>query len=162
MSCTLLAATAPHAMEGYWQRDDLTAETVTYGWLHTSDLARADEQGYLSIVDRKKDMVVSGGFNVYPRKVEDVLATDTRVTMTVVTCVPDAKWGEGVMAVVVPRAGATIDVDSLVRRVKERKGAQPAPKHVVIVDALPLTAPGKVDNKALRAPFWAGRDRGVA
>ena len=92
MSCTQFVATAPHAMEGYWQRDDLTAETVTCGWLHTSDLARADEQGYLSIVDRKKDMVVSGVFNVCPCEVEDVLATDTRVAMAVVTGVPDSKW----------------------------------------------------------------------
>jgi fatty-acyl-CoA synthase len=144
---------APHAMEGYWQRDDLSAQTLIDGWLHTSDMARADEQGYLFIVDRKKDMVVSGGFNVYPREVEDVLTTDTRVAMAAVIGVPDAKWGEAVMAVVVPRAGAMIDADSLVRLVKKLKGVQHAPKHVVIVDALPLTALGKVDKKALRAPY---------
>ena len=91
-----------------------------------------------------------------------MLTTDTRVAMAAVIGVPDAKWGEAVMAVVMPRAGAIIDADSLVRLVKERKGAQHAPKHVVIVDALPPTALGKIDKKALRAPYRAGRDRGVA
>jgi fatty-acyl-CoA synthase len=153
---------APHAMEGYWQRDDLTRETIVDGWVHTSDIARADEQGHLFIVDRKKDMIVSGGFNVYPREIEDVLTTDPTVAMAAVIGIPDAKWGEAVMAVVVPRSGASIDTDRLTRLVKEHKGAQHAPKRVEVVSALPLTALGKVDKKALRAPHWPSSGRQVA
>jgi fatty-acyl-CoA synthase len=152
---------APHAMEGYWQRDELTDEALAGGWLHSGDIARADEAGYLYIVDRKKDMIVSGGFNVFPREVEDILSSDPQVAMAAVIGVPDAKWGEAVMAVVVPRPGATPDAQRLMQLVKERKGAQHAPKQVEFVAALPLTAVGKVDKKALRAPHWAGQTRQV-
>lgn len=153
---------APHAMTGYWQRDDLTREATAGGWLHTSDIARMDDRGFMFIVDRKKDMIVSGGFNVYPREVEDVLTSDPRVASAAVIGIPDAKWGEAVMAVVVPRPGAEIDAESLSKLVKERKGAQHAPKRVEIVDKLPLTALGKIDKKALRAPHWPANGRQVA
>jgi fatty-acyl-CoA synthase len=153
---------APHAMEGYWQRDALTRSTVVDGWLHTGDIARADDEGHLFVVDRTKDMIVSGGFNVYPREIEDVLTSDPAVAMAAVVGVPDARWGEAVLAVVVTRAGAQADADGLIALVKARKGAQHAPKQVQVVDALPLTALGKIDKKALRAPHWAGKDRGVA
>lgn len=153
---------AAHAMEGYWRRDDLTGEALQDGWLHTGDIARADEQGYLFIVDRKKDMIVSGGFNVYPREVEDVLSSDPAVAVAAVIGIPDARWGEAVMAVVVPRPGASVDAERLKALVKDRKGAQHAPKRVEVVDALPLTALGKIDKKALRAPHWAGAGRQVA
>lgn len=153
---------APHAMEGYLQKSELTRETLDGGWLHTGDIARVDDEGHLFIVDRKKDMIVSGGFNVYPREVEDVLTADPSVAMAAVIGVPDARWGEAVMAVVVPKAGATVDPDRLKRLVKERKGAQHVPKRVEIVTALPLTALGKVDKKALRAPHWQQGGRQVA
>ena len=153
---------APHAMEGYWQKSDLTREALSGGWLHTGDIARADEEGHLFIVDRKKDMVVSGGFNIYPREVEDVLTTDPAVAMAAVIGVPDARWGEAVMAVVVPRPGTTVDPERLKRLVKDRKGAQHAPKHVEVVDALPLTALGKIDKKTLREPYWKQTGRQVA
>lgn len=153
---------AAHAMETYWNREDLTRETLVDGWLHTGDLARQDEQGYLFIVDRKKDMIVSGGFNVYPREIEDVLSSDPSVSAAAVIGVPDAKWGEAVMAVVVPRPGVEVNVESLKKLVRERKGSQHAPKHVEIVRALPLTPLGKVNKKALREPYWAGNDRQVA
>jgi fatty-acyl-CoA synthase len=153
---------ASHAMEGYWQRDELTRETIVDGWVHTSDIARADDRGHLFIVDRKKDMIVSGGFNVYPREIEDVLTTDPAVAMAAVIGIPDAKWGEAVMAVVVPRPGAAIDSDRLTRLVKTHKGTQCAPKRVEVVSALPLTALGKVDKKALRAPHWPASGRQVA
>ena len=104
---------APHAMEGYWQRDDLTRDTLAAGWLHTGDIARADEHGYLFIVDGKKDMIVSGGFNVYPREVEDVVTTDPSVAIAAVFGAPDPRWGEAVMAGVVPRPGASVDAEHL-------------------------------------------------
>ncbi len=153
---------APHAMEAYWQQDSLTQVTLVNGWLHTGDVARADPNGHLFIVDRKKDMIVSGGFNVYPREVEDVLTADASVAMAAVIGVPDARWGEAVIAVVVARPGATVDCERLTQQVQQAKGAQHAPKRVEVVDALPLTALGKVDKKALRAPYWAGAERGVA
>jgi fatty-acyl-CoA synthase len=151
----------PHVMAEYWQRPDETAATLRNGWLHTGDIARADERGYLFILDRKKDMIVSGGFNIYPREVEDVLSAHAGVAMVAVIGVPDAKWGEAVTALVVPRAGARPDPDELVALVKARKGSAHAPKHVEVVDTLPTTAVGKVDKKALRARFWAGQKRMV-
>ena len=152
---------APHVMAEYWKRPAETAETLKNGWLHTGDIARADEQGYLYILDRKKDMVVSGGFNIFPREVEDVLATHPDVGRVAVIGIPHPKWGEAVAALVVPRAGARPDPQALVELVKARKGSAHAPKHVEFLDSLPLTSVGKVDKKALRQKFWAGQKRFV-
>lgn len=152
---------APQAMESYWERPELTADALAGDWLHTGDIARQDDRGYLYIVDRKKDMIVSGGFNVYPREIEDVLTSHPAVAMAAVIGVPDAKWGEAVAAVVVRKPGAVVDEDALVRLVKEQKGSQQAPKRVDFVDALPLTALGKIDKKQLREPHWAGQTRRV-
>ena len=152
---------APHVMAEYWHRPEQTAETLKNGWLHTGDIARADERGYLFILDRKKDMIVSGGFNIYPREVEDVLSTHADVAMVAVLGVPDPKWGEAVTAVIVPRGGAKPDASELIELVKRRKGPAHAPKHVEFVDALPMTSVGKIDKKALKAKFWAGQRRMV-
>jgi fatty-acyl-CoA synthase len=152
---------APHAMAGYWKRPDLSAETLKNGWLHTGDIARQDERGYLFILDRKKDMIVSGGFNIYPREVEDVLSQHADVAMCAVVGVPDDKWGEAVMAVVVVREGARPNADELINLVKMKKGSAHAPKRVQFVKELPTTGVGKVDKKVLRASFWAGRERMV-
>jgi fatty-acyl-CoA synthase len=113
------------------------------------------------ILDRKKDMIVTGGFNVFPREVEDVLSTHADVAMVAVVGVPDDKWGEAVTAVVVPRAGTQPTAEALIDLVKKRKGSTHAPKHVQFVTELPMTGVGKVDKKALRASFWAGRERMV-
>ncbi|QQS13752.1 MAG: AMP-binding protein [Rhodospirillales bacterium] len=152
---------APYAMERYWKREEQTADTMKGGWVRTGDVARADGEGYLYIVDRKKDMIVTGGFNVFPREVEDVLTSDPGVAMAAVIGVPDVKWGEAVKALVVRKPGATPDPEALMRLVKERKGAAQAPKSVEFVDTLPLTAVGKVDKKVLRATYWAGQSRQV-
>ena len=152
---------APHVMAEYWKRPEQTAETLKNGWLHTGDIARADEQGYLFILDRKKDMVVSSGFNIFPREVEDVLATHPDVAMVAVVGMPHPKWGEAVAAVVVARPGTRPTPQSLTDLVKARKGAAHAPKHIEFVDSLPMTSLGKVDKKALRAKFWAGQTRMV-
>jgi fatty-acyl-CoA synthase len=151
----------PQVMESYWNRPAETEETLKGGWLHTGDVARADEEGYLYIVDRKKDMIITGGFNVYPREVEDALTAHPGVAMAAVIGVPDPKWGEAVTALVVRRAAATVAGEELIRLVKEKKGSTQAPKRVEFVDALPLTAVGKVDKKALRARYWAGQARQV-
>ena len=141
-----------------------TAETFKDGWLHTGDMAREDEDGFWFIVDRVKDMIVTGGFNVFPREVEDVVAEHPAVAQVCVVGTPDDKWGEAVTAVVVLRADAatrrgcrsptmTAEIQAAV---KDRKGSVQAPKQVVIVDALPLTGLGKPDKKAVRARFWEG------
>jgi fatty-acyl-CoA synthase len=151
----------PLVMKGYLNKPDQTAEAFRGGWLHTGDVARKDPQGFLTIVDRKKDMIVSGGFNVFPREVEDVLATHPAVAQAAVIGVPDEKWGEAVKAVVVRRPGAQVTADELAALVRDRKGAVHAPKSVDFVDAIPVSPLGKADKKALRAQYWSGTDRGV-
>jgi fatty-acyl-CoA synthase len=148
-------------MSGYWKRPVETAEVLRNGWLRTGDMAYRSDAGFFHIVDRKKDMVISGGFNVYPREIEDVLADDPSVSMAAVIGVPDPKWGEAVKAFVVPRPGATPDPDALIASVKQRKGPHYAPKSIEVVDQLPLTKVGKIDKKALRATYWAGLERAV-
>lgn len=152
---------APHVMAEYWKRPDITAETLRNGWVHTGDIARQDERGYMFILDRKKDMIVSGGFNIFPREVEDVLSQHADVAMVAVVGIPDEKWGEAVTAIVVPREGARPDPDELINLVKTRKGPAHAPKQIQFVKQLPMTGVGKVDKKVLRAGFWSGRDRMV-
>jgi fatty-acyl-CoA synthase len=152
---------APHVMAEYWKRPDITAETLKNGWLHTGDIARKDERGYMYILDRKKDMIVSGGFNIFPREIEDVLTQHADVAMCAVVGVPDDKWGEAVTAIVVPRTGAAPDANELINLVKARKGSAHAPKRIEFVKELPVTAVGKVDKKALRASYWKGRGRMV-
>jgi fatty-acyl-CoA synthase len=152
---------APHVMAEYWKRPDQTAETLKSGWLHTGDIARADERGYMFILDRKKDMIVSGGFNIFPREVEDVLSQHADVAMVAVVGVPDDKWGEAVTAIIVAREGARPNAEELINLVKTRKGSAHAPKHIKFVTELPMTGVGKVDKKVLKAGFWIGRERMV-
>ena len=154
-----LCVRGPLVMRGYWNKPAETEEAFEQGWLHTGDVCREDEHGFLTIVDRTKDMIVSGGFNVFPREVEDVISTHPSVAAVAVVGVPDEKWGEAVKAVVVARPGHSIDVDELIALVKERKGSHHAPKSVDIVDSIPVTAVGKPDKKALRARYWASADR---
>ena len=152
----------PLVMAGYWKRPEETAQAFRHGWLHTGDLARRDAQGFLYIVDRSKDMIVSGGFNVFPREVEDVLTAHPAVAAAGVIGVPDETWGEAVKAVVVLHAGMQVDAAELIARVREAKGPVQAPKTVDFVASLPVTGLGKPDKKALRAAYWGGATRGVA
>lgn len=156
-----LCLRAGFTMNGYWGQPALTAEALRDGWLHTGDLATRDDRGFLYVVDRKKDMIISGAFNIYPRDVEEVIAADAAVSAVAVIGVPDDRWGEAVNAFVVARPDRAVDVDGLKAAVRDRRGAHQVPKQVHLVDALPLTAIGKVDKKALRARFWADRTRAV-
>lgn len=151
----------PLVMSGYWNQPEQTAEALRNGWLHTGDLAWQDEAGYFYIVDRKKDMIISGGFNVYPKEVENVLSAHPAVAAVAVIGVPDEKWGEAVKAVVVRKPGMNVEESQLLARVRELKGPVATPKSVDFVDALPLTALGKPDKKALRAGYWNGAGRSV-
>jgi fatty-acyl-CoA synthase len=146
-------------MQGYWNKPEQTAEALAGGWLHTGDIAREDDEGYYTIVDRKKDMIVSGGFNVFPREVEDVISAHPSVAAVAVIGVPDEHWGEAVKAVIVPRPGAEIVADDLIALVKQAKGSVHAPKSVEVVESIPLSPLGKPDKKALRAQYWQDADR---
>jgi fatty-acyl-CoA synthase len=151
----------PLVMDGYWRRPEETAATLRDGWLRTGDLAREDERGYLYIVDRKKDMIITGGFNVYPKEVEDVLASHPDVAQAAVFGVPDAKWGEAVKAAIVPWPGKTPNVDEIIAFVRNNKGAVNTPKSIDVLDAMPQTALGKPDKQTLRAPYWQDAGRNV-
>jgi len=154
----------PLLMKGYLDMPEQTAEAFAGGWLHTGDVGRLDDEGFLYIVDRTKDMIVSGGFNVFPREVEDVLATHEAVAQVAVIGVPDEKWGESVKAVVVLKPGFEAGDDlaaSLRALVKQAKGSIQSPKSVDFVEAIPLTPVGKPDKKAVRATYWEGAGRGV-
>jgi fatty-acyl-CoA synthase len=151
----------PLVMTGYWGKPEETDKALRGGWLHTGDLARRDEAGYLYIVDRSKDMIISGGFNVFPREVEDALTKHPDVAAAAVIGVPDPKWGEAVKAVVVLKPGARTQAEALIALVREAKGAVQAPKTVDFVDQLPVTGLGKPDKKALRARYWDGTNRAV-
>lgn len=145
----------PLLMSGYLNKPEETAKVFEGGWLHTGDVAVKGPDGFLRIVDRKKDMIITGGFNVYAREVEDVLVEQPGVRQAAVIGVPDPKWGETVKAVVVLEPGAVPDADALIASVREKKGAVQAPKSVEFVDALPLSPLGKPDKKALRARYAA-------
>ena len=155
----------PLVMNGYKDLPAETAEALSGDWLHTGDVGRFDDEGFLYIVDRTKDMVITGGFNVFPREVEDVLTTHPAVGQVMVIGVPDEKWGEAVKAVVVlqqghePSDALTHDLQQLV---KDAKGSQQSPKSIDYVDALPLTPVGKPDKKAVRAQYWTDATRAVS
>jgi fatty-acyl-CoA synthase len=149
-------------MQGYWKRPYVTEEAFRGGWLHTGDVAVRDAEGYLYIVDRTKDMIISGGFNIYPREVEDALMSHPAVASAAVIGVPDAKWGEAVKAFVVLKSGAQVDEAELQAHVKEKRGGPWSPKSIDFVSDIPVTGLGKVDRNALRAPYWKGHKRAVA
>jgi len=163
-----ICVSGPLVSGGYWNKPEATAETFRDGWMHTGDLAREDEDGFWYIVDRTKDMIVTGGFNVFPREVEDVVAEHPSVAQVCVIGTPDEKWGEAVTAVIVLRPDAPSDDEAIAKvteeiqaAVKERKGSVQAPKQVIVVDSVPVTALGKPDKKAVRAQFWEGASRAV-
>lgn len=163
-----ICVSGPLLSGGYWNLSAETAKTFSGGWLHTGDMAREDEDGFWFIVDRVKDMIVTGGFNVFPREVEDVVAEHPAVAQVCVIGTPDEKWGEAVTAVIVLRPDHPSDDESVARvtveiqsAVKERKGSVQSPKQVIVVDSVPVTALGKPDKKAVRAQFWEGAGRAV-
>ena len=143
----------PLVMSGYLKRPAETASAFGGGWLHTGDVAIRDEEGFFRIVDRKKDMIVTGGFNVYPREIEDVLSEHPSVSNAAVIGVPDARWGEAVKAIVVLKADARPCAEELIALVRQKKGPVQAPKTIEFVERLPLTPVGKPDKKALRRQY---------
>lgn len=151
----------PLVMQGYYKNPEATAEVSVFGWHHTGDIGVRDEDGWFYVVDRKKDMIISGGFNVYPAEVEQVLLADPQVQDCAVIGVPDDKWGEAVIAVVEPRAGCTIDVPRLLAAAREALGPVKTPKAIEVMERLPRSNAGKVLRAELRKQRWAGAERTI-
>jgi fatty-acyl-CoA synthase len=140
----------PIVVAGYRNAPEQNAATFSGDWLHTGDVAVRDAGGFLRILDRKKDMIITGGFNVYSAEIEDILAGHSAVAQAVVVGVPHPKWGEAIKAFVVCRSGRRVSAETLIGLVARRKGSFQAPKFVEFVDSIPLTPVGKPDKKALR------------
>ncbi|MCQ4082812.1 AMP-binding protein [Streptomyces sp. RB6PN25] len=146
---------SPGVMSGYWRAPEVTESALADGWLHTGDIGHLDADGYLYVVDRKKDLIIRGGFNVFPRDVEDVLMDHPAVAMAGVVGRPDPRLGEEVMAFVSLRPGAHATADDLIEHAKARLAANKYPREVRIVPQIPLTSVGKLDRKRLRAAVRA-------
>lgn len=151
----------PLVMDGYWRRPEETAAALRGGWLHTGDLARRDEAGYLYLVDRLKDLITTGGVHVYPREIEDLLGAHPAVAMAAVIAVADKTLGEAVKAVVVRRPGAEVSAEELIAFVTRKKGPANAPASVDFAASIPLTGLGKPDKKLLRARYQDDPSNGV-
>jgi acyl-CoA synthetase (AMP-forming)/AMP-acid ligase II len=143
---------------GYWNLEEETANAFSDGWLRTGDLATLDSEGYVNIVDRKKDMIVTGGENVYSTEVENVLYMHTKILEAAVFGVPDEKWGEAVNAAVVLKEGETATEEEIISFCKEYQASFKAPKSIVFLDELPKTGSGKIYKKGLRDPYWKKRN----
>ena len=148
-------------MRGYYKNPEATAEVSQHGWHHTGDLAYQDEDGYLYICDRKKDVIITGGFNVYPAEVEQAVLSHAAVQDCAVVGVPDEKWGEAIKAVVELKRGCSVSADELVAYCKQRLGSVKAPKSVDFVDSLPKSPVGKVLRKEVRNRYWTGREQRI-
>lgn len=144
-------------VKGYWKRPDLTAETIVDGWLHTGDLARIDQEGYIYLVDRKKDVIVTGGFNVAPKEVENVIYSHPAVLEVAVVGVPDEKWGEAVKAAVVLKQGAEVSEKEIIDFCEGKLAAYKKPKSIDFYDnELPKSPAGKILRRAVKEKYWKG------
>jgi acyl-CoA synthetase (AMP-forming)/AMP-acid ligase II len=145
-------------MQGYWNKPELTAQTVREGWIFSGDIGYLDEEGYLYLVDRKKDMIDSGGVKVYPRDIEDIASRHPEVAEVAVFGVPHDTWGETPLAAVVLKPGAGATADELRDWINERVAARyQRVREVIILDAFPRNAAGKTLKREMREPYWAGR-----
>src|SRR5437588_5698608 len=146
---------------GYYKMPEATAEIRTHGWHHTGDIGYMDEEGYVYIVDRKKDMIISGGFNVYSAEVEAAVMALPEVYECAVIGVPHDTWGEAVKAFVVLRPDVSLSEAVIISHCKQKLGGVKAPKSVEFCDEIPKTAAGKIDRKKIRAPYWEHAERQV-
>ncbi|ASJ90740.1 long-chain-fatty-acid--CoA ligase [Porphyrobacter sp. CACIAM 03H1] len=154
---------SPSNTAGYWKLPEATAKTIDPdGWLHTGDAGVMDEDGYVYIQDRIKDMIISGGENVYPAEVESAIYGHPAIAEVAVIGVPSAKWGEEVKACVVPKPGCEVDEADVIAWARERIAAFKAPKSVDIIPMMPRNASGKILRRELRAPYWEGQERQVS
>ena len=157
-----IVAAGPVVMQEYWRRPDATSETIVDGWLHTGDVGRVDDEGFFYVVDRKKDMIISGGENIYPAEVENVLYEHPSVSECAVIGIPDESWGETVHAIVVAKEGHEASKEELLRHCRDGLARFKVPRSVEIIsEPLPRTPAGKVKKQDLRAPFWEGREKKI-
>ncbi|QBY55393.1 long-chain-fatty-acid--CoA ligase [Cupriavidus oxalaticus] len=157
-----IVARGGNVMRGYWNKPEATAEAIRNGWLHTGDSGYMDEEGLVYVVDRLKDMIVTGAENVYSAEVENALASHPAVAACAVIGIPNQKWGESVHAVVVLRAGASVAEAALMAHCRERIAGYKCPRSFEFRDTLPLSSVGKVLKTELRKPYWDGQGRNVA
>jgi acyl-CoA synthetase (AMP-forming)/AMP-acid ligase II len=149
----------PMLMPGYYKRPDLTAEAVKDGWLHSGDMGHVDEDGFLYLVDRKKDLIISGGVNVYPRDIEEIVVQHPAVQETAVFGIPHEKWGETPLAAVVLNQPGAIKSEELKNWINERVGAKFQRVHdVVIMEEFPRNVAGKTLKRVMRDSYWESRD----
>ena len=149
-------------MQGYWNKPEATEEAFVDGWYRTGDAGRIDDEGYLFLVDRVKDMIVTGGENVYSAEVENAISTLPGVAQVAVIGIPDERWGEAVHAIVVPVPGSELTADMIIAHARDSIAGYKVPKSVEFRDQpLPLSGAMKVLKRELRAPFWEGHDRNV-
>jgi acyl-CoA synthetase (AMP-forming)/AMP-acid ligase II len=153
--CIRSAAT----FRGYWNDGTATAEVLRDGWCHTGDIGELDQEGLLHLIDRKKDVIISGGENIYSLEVEECLLAHPAVGQVAIIGVPDDKWGEAVSAVIVPVPGAVVVPEDLREHVRSQLARYKAPRHVFVTDQLPVLATGKIDKKRLRARYAADAER---
>jgi acyl-CoA synthetase (AMP-forming)/AMP-acid ligase II len=152
---------SPQNMMGYWNQPQETGRAIRGDWFYTGDAGYVDKDGYIFIYDRVKDMIISGGENIYPAEVESALFGHPAVADVAVIGIPDDKWGESVKAVVVKRPDATVTPEELISFARKRIAHYKAPRTVDFVDTLPRTPTGKILKRELRKPFWAGHERQV-
>ena len=157
-----VVARGPQLMRGYWNLPEASAEALRGGWMHTGDAAIMDDEGFIYIQDRVKDMIVSGGENVYPREVEEVLYKHPAVADAAVIGVPDERWGERVHAIVVLRQGTTATAEEIINFCRSNLGGYKLPRGVDFTESLPRNPSGKVLKRELREPYWAGQRRRVS
>jgi long-chain acyl-CoA synthetase len=157
-----LYSRSPYLFSGYWQRPAEAEATLRDGWFSAGDLARRDEEGYLYLVDRKDDRIVSGGVNVYPREVEEVLLRHPAVVEAAVFGVPDERWGEAIRAALVVAAADGPSAEEIMEFCRLELAGYKLPKSVEFLTALPRNASGKILRRELREPHWRGRDRRVS
>ena len=156
-----LICRSPSNMAGYWNLPEATESSLVDGWMHTGDAAYMDEDGYVYIQDRMKDMIISGGENVYPAQVESAIYGHPQIAEVAVIGVPDETWGEAVKACIVPKPGEELDEASVIAWTKERLAGFKVPRSIDVLDVMPRNASGKILRKDLRAPYWEGRERQV-
>jgi acyl-CoA synthetase (AMP-forming)/AMP-acid ligase II len=152
----------PIVMQGYWNKPDETAAALRGGWLHTGDAAIMDEDGLIYIVDRLKDMIISGGENVYSTEVENAISVMPEIAEVSVIGIPDPKWGEAVHAIVVPRNGATVTAEAVQAHCRKLIAGYKCPRSVELrSEPLPVSAAGKIQKNVLREPYWRSQEKRV-
>jgi acyl-CoA synthetase (AMP-forming)/AMP-acid ligase II len=157
----IISRQKPLGMDGYYGMEEANKETIRDGWIYTGDLARAEPGGYFTVVDRLKDMIISGAENIYCKEIENVISEHPGVEEVSVFGIPDEMWGESVCAVVVEKRGYTLGENEIIDFCGSRLSGYKKPKWVELRDELPKNAAGKVLKKLLKEPYWAGRDKRV-